>query len=110
MAGFHSIESLRPMDIAQFIQAIAALAVTLGLIGLTAVGLRRFGPDMIARFQGAARERRLALVETLVLDPTRRLVLVRLDGEERLILLGEGRMLETLKTPRPRKAAPAETA
>ncbi|HYE47432.1 MAG TPA: flagellar biosynthetic protein FliO [Caulobacter sp.] len=98
------------MDIAQVIQAIAALAVTLGLIGLTAVGLRRFAPDMLARMQGvAARDRRLQLVETLVLDPTRRLVLVRLDQEERLILLGEGRTLEAVKTPRARKT-PAETA
>ncbi|MBX3479577.1 MAG: flagellar biosynthetic protein FliO [Caulobacter sp.] len=88
----------------QILQAIAALAVTLGLIGLTAVGLRRFGPDVIARFQGPAKERRLALLETLVLDPTRRLVLVRLDGEERLILIGEGRMLETLKPPAPARA------
>lgn len=94
----------------QIFQAIAALAVTLGLIGLTAVALRRFGPDVIARFQGPARERRLALVETLVLDPTRRLVLVRLDNEDRLILLGEGRLLETLKTARPaRSRKPAST-
>ena len=33
------------------------------------------------------------VVETLVLDPARRLVLVRVDDEERLILLGEGREL-----------------
>ncbi|MFN3859196.1 MAG: flagellar biosynthetic protein FliO [Caulobacter sp.] len=92
------------MDFLQLVQALAALAITLGLIGLTAVGLRRFGPDVIARFQGPARERRLTLVETLVLDPTRRLVLVRLDEEERLILLGEGRTLETVKPARTRKA------
>ncbi|NBU26844.1 MAG: hypothetical protein EBS42_01095 [Caulobacteraceae bacterium] len=98
------------MDIAQTLQAVAALAVTLGLIGLTAVGLRRFGPDVISRFQGQAGPRRLTLVETLVLDPTRRLVLIRLDGEERLVLLGEGRMLETLKPVRARKAAASETA
>ncbi len=98
------------MDIVHFLQAIFALAVTLGLIGLTAVGLRRFGPDVIARFQGAqSRERRLTLVETLVIDPTRRLVLVRLDDQERLILLGEGRMLEAVKTPPPRKAKTVET-
>ncbi len=95
------------MDIVQILQAIFALAVTLGLIGLTAVGLRRFGPDVIARFQGSeTRDRRLRLVETLVIDPTRRLVLVRLDNEERLILLGEGRMLETLKA---RPATPRKT-
>jgi flagellar protein FliO/FliZ len=73
-----------------------ALGVTLGLIGLTVVGLRRYGPETLRRLQGlnAARaERRLAIVETLVLDPARRLVLVRFDAEERLILLGEGRMI-----------------
>jgi len=44
-----------------------------------------------------------------VLDPARRLVLVRLDDEERLILLGEGRTLETLKPPVRRRKTP-ETA
>ena len=103
------------MDIVNFLQAIFALALTLGLIGLTAVGLRRFGPDVIARFQGGeAKDRRLKLVETLVIDPTRRLVLVRLDDQERLILLGEGRLLETLnarptKPARPRKTPTVET-
>lgn len=97
------------------LQALFALLVTLGLIGLTAVAMRRFAPDVVARLQGAStKERRLKLVETLVLDPTRRLVLVRLDEEERLILLGEGRTLETLKAPgtakRPAPKPPAETA
>jgi flagellar protein FliO/FliZ len=98
------------MDIVQLLQAIFALAVTLGLIGLTAVGLRRFAPDVLARFQGGdPKERRLKLVETLVIDPTRRLVLVRLDNEERLILLGEGRLLETVKPSRARKPQTVET-
>ena len=38
-------------------------------------------------------DRRLAIIESLPLDPARRLVLVRLDSTERLLLLGEGRML-----------------
>ena len=38
--------------------------------------------------------RRLKVVETLVLDPARRLVLVQIDDEERLLLLGEGKELE----------------
>ncbi|HYD46675.1 MAG TPA: flagellar biosynthetic protein FliO, partial [Phenylobacterium sp.] len=33
------------------------------------------------------------VVETLMLDPARRLVLVSVDGEEQLLLLGEGRLL-----------------
>lgn len=93
------------------LRAIFALAVTLGLIGLAAVALRKYGPETIARFQGGrGRERRLELVETLMLDPARRLVLIRLDDEERLVLLGEGRILETLKkTPAPRRKAAPET-
>jgi flagellar protein FliO/FliZ len=82
------------MDLVEFARAIFALAVTLGLVGLAAVGVRRFGPEWMARLPTVQKaRRRLAVVETLVLDPHRRLVLVRCDGEERLVLLGEGRML-----------------
>ncbi len=91
-------------------RAIFALAVTLGLIGLAAVAMRKFGPEAMARLQTVRKQRRLVLVESLMLDPARRLVLIRLDDEERLVLLGEGRMLETLKkTPAPRRKIP-ETA
>jgi flagellar protein FliO/FliZ len=81
------------MDFADFARAVFALALTLGLVGLAAVGLRRLGPDALARFAPSRKERRLAVVESLVLDPTRRLVLVACDGEERLLLLGEGQLL-----------------
>jgi flagellar protein FliO/FliZ len=48
----------------------------------------------LARFGRPMRtDRRLAVVESLVLDPTRRLVIVACDGEEKLILLGEGQVL-----------------
>lgn len=89
------------MFIADLVRMVAGLAVTLGLIGLCVVALRRFGPETLKRLQGAARDRRLAVVETLVLDPSRRLVLVRFDQEERLILLGEGRMLSAAPAARP---------
>jgi flagellar protein FliO/FliZ len=82
-----------PMQITDFLQAVFALALTLGLIGLAAVALRRYGPDAIARLATQKKERRLKLVETLVLDPARRLVIVDCDGKQRLILLGEGRMV-----------------
>lgn len=96
------------MGILEFIRAVAALAVTLGLIGLAAVALRRFGPDFIARMQAGRAERRLQLIETLVLDPSRRLVLVRLDDQERLILLGDGHVLG--EPPPVRKTAPVKPA
>ena len=82
------------MNLADIARAVFALALTLGLMGLCAVALRRFGPDALARFARPAKARRLAIVETLVLDPSRRLVLVTLDGRERLLLLGEGRLIE----------------
>lgn len=84
------------MDFADFARAVFALALTLGLIGLAAVGLRRYGPDAMARLSARKAERRLKLVESLVLDPTRRLIIVSCDGRERLLLLGEGRLLTDL--------------
>jgi len=81
------------MFLAEVVRMIAGLAVTLGLIGLLVVALRRYGPETLRRLQGQRAERRLSVVETLVLDPARRLVLVRFDEEERLILLGEGQLL-----------------
>jgi flagellar protein FliO/FliZ len=81
------------MDFADFARAFFALALTLGLIGLAAVLARRFGPEWLVRLQRPKADRRLAIIESLPLDPVRRLVLVRLDGTERLLLLGEGRML-----------------
>jgi flagellar protein FliO/FliZ len=81
------------MDLVEILRAVFALALTLGLVGLAAVALRKFGPDALARFARTRAERRLQVVETLVLDPSRRLVLVACDGEQRLLLLGEGREL-----------------
>ncbi|MDP1629924.1 MAG: flagellar biosynthetic protein FliO [Caulobacter sp.] len=98
------------MNFVEIIRMVAALAVTLGLVGLAAVVMRRFGPEAMSRFQMSRKDRRLTLVETLVLDPARRLVLVRLDNEERLILLGEGRTLETLKAAPRRRKSPETVA
>jgi flagellar protein FliO/FliZ len=93
------------MDFSDIARMIAALAVTLGLIGLAAAAARRYAPGALARLKPGA-PRRLAIIESLVLDPARRLVLVRFDKEERLILLGEGRMLEAPAAP-PAAAAPS---
>ena len=84
------------MDFPTFLRATFALVLTLGLVGLCAVALRRLGPDALARFASPRRERRLAVVESLVLDPARRLLIVSCDGKERLVLLGEGRLLAEL--------------
>jgi flagellar protein FliO/FliZ len=85
-----------PMDISEFLRAIFALALTLGLIGLAAVALRKYGPDYIARLSAQKKDRRLKVVESLVLDPARRLLIVECDGREQMILLGEGRLIGEL--------------
>ncbi len=78
------------LDIAR---GIFALAVTLGIIGFAAWASRRYLPQLLARISAERGQRRMSVVETLVLDPARRLVLVRIDNEERLLILGEGREL-----------------
>jgi flagellar protein FliO/FliZ len=95
------------MDILEFIRALAALAVTLGLIGLAAWALRKYGPDAIGRAIAARQDRRLKIVESLALDPTRRLVVVSLDGEERMVLLGDGKLLDWVPRQRPAAEAPS---
>lgn len=84
------------MDLAALVRAIFALALTLGLIGLAAVALRKYGPDAISRISAQKKDRRLKIVETLTLDPARRVMIVSCDGRERLIMLGEGRLLADL--------------
>jgi flagellar protein FliO/FliZ len=93
------------MFAADIARAFFALLLTLGLVGLAAYAARRFGPEWMGRLQRPKAERRLAIVESLPLDPTRRLVLVSLDGAERLLLLGEGRMLAEVPARPPEAAA-----
>jgi flagellar protein FliO/FliZ len=82
------------MDFVDFLRAVLALSVTLGLIGAAAWALRKYAPGVMARLQARqGRVRQLEVIETLVLDPSRRLLIVRVGDEERLILLGEGREL-----------------
>ncbi|KQR57097.1 flagellar biosynthetic protein FliO [Brevundimonas sp. Leaf168] len=88
------------MNFLDLARAVFGLAFTLGLIGIAAWAARRYAPQILARLNAERGERRLQVVETLVLDPARRLVLVRVDDEERLILLGEGReLIEPRQTP-----------
>ena len=90
------------MPLPDFLRAVFALALTLGLVGLCAVGLRKYGPDAIARFGRTKVDRRMKVVESLVLDPARRLVIVDCDGEERLLLLGEGHLISALPAKKAR--------
>lgn len=80
------------MDV-QYVRFILALLFVLGLIGLLAYVLRRLGLGGVRispAFRGNARnsERRLAVVEVATVDARHRLVLVRRDSVEHLVLIG----------------------
>jgi flagellar protein FliO/FliZ len=64
-----------------------AFLLVLGLIALGAWTLRRFGLGVVT---AGTRGRRLSIVESLALDARHRLVLVRRDDREHLLLLGNG--------------------
>ena len=96
------------MELGELLRMVFALAVTLGLIGVAAVAARKFAPGALLRLK-TTRERRLKVVESLLLDPARRLVIVRCDDQEHVMLLGEGRLLSSAPA-RPEPAPePAET-
>ena len=92
---------------------LLALLFVLGLIGLLAYVLRRFGLGTIRispafRTKGRSAEKRLAVVEVASLDTRRRLVLIRRDDTEHLILLGNTAdlLIETnIKPKQPRPGA-----
>lgn len=81
------------MDL-EYVRFLLALLFVLGLIGLLAFVLRRFGMGVVRvspayRSKGRSAERRLAVIEVASVDARRRLVLVRRDDTEHLILLGQ---------------------
>lgn len=71
------------MDLLDFARTIFALIATLALILGVAYGARRLG--MLQANPQAPR--RLKITESLMLDPRRRLVIVRCDGREHVLLL-----------------------
>lgn len=74
----------RALDWLDWVRALFALLATLALIGGVAYGARRLG--MLR--PGGQGPRRIRVIESLMIDPRRRLVIVRCDEREHLILLG----------------------
>jgi flagellar protein FliO/FliZ len=97
------------MESSEYIRFAAALMFVLALMGAAVLALRASGflPQMGRARRGPGR--RLALVETLMLDPKRRLALIARDGVEHLIVLGpqgETVVEAGIKTPEARGAEP----
>ena len=75
------------MNFATYLQFALALVFVLGLILLLAWAVRRFGwfAQVIPVRAG---KKRLAVVDMAVVDAKRRLILVRRDDKEHLLLVG----------------------
>ena len=73
------------MEFDVYLRFVFALILVLGLIALLAWILRRSGFGGVSRHRAG---KRLQVLETAVLPPKHRLVLVRRDGVEHLLLLG----------------------
>jgi len=74
------------MDFQHYLTFVSALVFVVALIFLLAWIARRFGLGGVGTPTGG--RRRLSLVDTLPIDAKRRLVIVRRDGVEHLLLLG----------------------
>src|SRR5277367_6442435 len=73
------------MDVMDFARYIGALLLVLGLIGGAGLAARRFGLGSLVK---PVATRRLAVVETLMIGPRQRLLIVRRDNVEHLVLSG----------------------
>lgn len=89
------------MDLDQIMRGLLALVFVLGLIGGITLLAKRFGftpratlPKRTGRGGSkTANSRRLAIVEVLPVDAKRRLILLRRDDKEHLVMLGADREL-----------------
>ncbi len=70
------------MDFARY---LGALVLVLGLVGAAGLAARRFGLGGLVKPMAT---RRLSIVESLMIGPRQRLLIVRRDGVEHLVLCG----------------------
>ncbi len=94
------------MDYADYFRFLLALIFVLGLIGGLALLARRAGFGYPANPKSGSANRRLEVIETAMVDGRRRLVLVRRDDVEHLLILGQNSetLIETGITPPSDKA------
>ncbi|MFM9845341.1 MAG: FliO/MopB family protein [Dongiaceae bacterium] len=94
------------MEAMSLIRAVAALVLVLGLIGAAAWAAKRYGA---ARFGGLTRGKsaRLKVVEVLAIDARTKLVLVRQDAQEHLLVIGSGQATTVSRGPASQPDGPA---
>lgn len=95
------------MDWQNYLRFVAALVLVLGLIGAMAWVAKRFGLMPRATLPARGRGRRLQVVEVATIDARHRLLLIRREQTEHLLMLGQtGDLLIERNIP-PAPATPA---
>jgi len=72
------------MDLLDLGRYLGALLLVLGLVGFAGVAARRYGLPGLSK---PIHARRLKIVETLMISPRQRLVLLSRDGIEHLVVM-----------------------
>lgn len=74
-------------DMPQIAKVFLAMAIVLALMGGLSFALKKLGLSAVANIQNNGKKR-LKIIESLPLDARRRLVIVRRDDREHLVILG----------------------
>jgi flagellar biogenesis protein FliO len=82
------MDNLFGMEITGAARFIIAFVVVLVLIAVTAWLVRRFGSGALASAGGRGRQPRLAVIDAATVDARRKLILVRRDNVEHLLMIG----------------------
>src|SRR2546423_1059114 len=82
------MDSLFGAEGSLIVRFVVAFVIVLALIGLTFWLIRRFGTARVGNAAQRGRQPRLAVIDAAPVDGRRRLVLVRRDNVEHLLLIG----------------------
>jgi flagellar protein FliO/FliZ len=82
------LEALFGADMPLAVRFFLAFLIVLGLIGVTAWAVRRFGSGRLGSSSMRGRQPRLAVIDHANVDGRRRLILVRRDNVEHLLMVG----------------------
>src|SRR5580704_6370138 len=81
-------DTLFGADMPLAVRFFLAFLIVLGLIGATAWAVRRFGSGRLGSAASRGRQPRLGVTDYASIDARRRLILVRRDNVEHLVMIG----------------------
>jgi len=107
-------ETLFGADVPVALKFFLAFVLVLAVIGLIAWLVRRFGSERFGGSSARGRQPRLAVVDAAAVDARRRLVIIRRDNVEHLLMIGgptdvvvEQNIVRAMGAPRDKTAEPA---